>query len=115
MLIFPAFRSYLIQYNIFPLIKKHIIDPYYESHPDEDRTILRTLNIEMENDPALHQNTEEEEAVFQDMGRTDKADEEEEEDKGKKSTIPKQYNEYEMRKGKRLTKNVRADDDDDTI
>ena len=115
-LIFPAFRSYLIQYNIFPLIKKHIIDPYYEAHPDEDRTILRTLNIEMENDPALHQNAEEEpEAVFQDMGRTDKADPDEDEDKGRKNTIPKQYNEYEMRKGKRLTKNVRSDEDDDTI
>lgn len=34
--IFPSFRMFLIQFNVFPEVKKYIIDPYYEQHPDED-------------------------------------------------------------------------------
>ena len=34
--VYPGFRSYLIQYNIFDCIRKYMIDPYYEEHPDAD-------------------------------------------------------------------------------
>ncbi len=34
--IYPAFRSYLIQFNIFDCVRKFMIDPYYEQHPDAD-------------------------------------------------------------------------------
>ena len=36
MCIYPAFRSYLIQFNIFDCVRKFMIDPYYEQHPDAD-------------------------------------------------------------------------------
>lgn len=106
---FPAFRSYLIQYNIFPLIKKHMIDPYYKEHPGEDKEAKRALNIEDENDEP-----DETVAVFQDMGRTDREEEAEAESPVQRR-IPKQYDEREMRKAKRLTKHTQIDDDDDTI
>ncbi len=44
--IYPAFRSLLIQFSIFPYIKKVMIDPYYKDHPDADRTALRALNLD---------------------------------------------------------------------
>lgn len=34
--VFPGFSSMLIQYNIFDCIRKYMIDPYYEEHPDAD-------------------------------------------------------------------------------
>lgn len=43
--VFPAFRMFLIQFNIFPEIKKYIIDPYYKEHPDEDIEKRRDLGI----------------------------------------------------------------------
>jgi len=45
-LIYPAFRSLLIQFAIFPYMKKVMIDPYYEAHPEADRSALRLLNLE---------------------------------------------------------------------
>ncbi len=33
---FRWFRSLLIQFTVFPVIKKYLFDPYYEKHPDED-------------------------------------------------------------------------------
>ena len=47
---FPAFRFLMIQYFTFPAIKKFIIDPYYEEHPDEDIDKRRDLGIEVEED-----------------------------------------------------------------
>ena len=35
-LTYPGFKFLLVQYCCFPAIKKYIIDPYYEEHPDED-------------------------------------------------------------------------------
>ena len=32
----PAFRFLMIQFVAFPAIKKYMIDPYYEEHPDDD-------------------------------------------------------------------------------
>ena len=34
--IYPCFNALLIQFCTFPSIKKYIIDPYYEKHPDAD-------------------------------------------------------------------------------
>ena len=108
---YPAFRSFLIQYNIFPLIKKVMIDPYYKEHPEEGKKERHDLNIEPE-EP--EEQKEAEEAVFQDMGRTDREEPEEK----KPLNIPRQYTEQEMRRiNKRIrqTRQGSADDDDDTI
>lgn len=110
-LLFPAFRSYLIQYNIFPVVKKLMIDPYYKEHPGEDLEAKRALNLE---DLDSHENDEE--PVFRDMGRTVKEDEPEEETPSKKGVLPKQYTEQELRRGRRIyKKGASVDDDDDTI
>lgn len=58
--IFPAFRMFLVQYNVFPEIKKYIIDPYYKEHPDEDIEKRRDLGL-LDYDG--------EEAVFEDNGK----------------------------------------------
>lgn len=90
---FPAFRSFLIQFNVFPLIKKHIIDPYYNEHPDEDIEKRRDLNLEDGT-----QNLEE--PVFEDRGTQEK------------SVIPKQYSTEELREAKRYSASEQNDDDD---
>ncbi len=33
---FRWFRSLLVQFTVFPVIKKYLFDPYYDKHPDED-------------------------------------------------------------------------------
>ena len=58
-LIYPAFRSLLVQYAVFPYIKKNMIDPYYEAHPEASKKAMRALNIEVEDE-------EEQQAVFDD-------------------------------------------------
>ena len=55
--LFPQFRMFLIQFNVFPEIKKFIIDPYYAEHPDEDIEKRRELGVLDE---------EREDAVFDD-------------------------------------------------
>lgn len=57
-LFYPAFRSLLIQFSIFPYIKKTMIDPYYKEHPEADRSVMRVLNLEVEDGM--------EDAVFED-------------------------------------------------
>lgn len=47
---FPAFKFYIIQYNAFPIIKKHIIDPYYELNPDADIELRREIGVYDEED-----------------------------------------------------------------
>ena len=42
---FPAFKYLLVQYCVFPSVKKYIIDPYYEAHPDEDLDKRRDLGV----------------------------------------------------------------------
>ncbi len=61
--IYPAFRSLLIQFVIFPYVRKVMIDPYYEAHPEADRTALRLLNLD---DKAA-----DERAVFEDRQADD--------------------------------------------
>ncbi|MBO5929377.1 MAG: hypothetical protein J6Q42_05100, partial [Clostridia bacterium] len=89
----PAFRSFLIQFTVFPLVKKHIIDPYYKDHPDEDLDKRRDLNL-------ADDDIQPEDAVFEDIGTQEK------------TVIPKQYSEEEMSRAKRISK---EDEDDDTI
>ena len=48
LLTYPAFKFLLIQFCVFPSIKKYIIDPYYEEHPDEDIEKRRDLGIEVD-------------------------------------------------------------------
>lgn len=88
----PAFRSFLIQFMVFPLVKKHIIDPYYQEHPDEDIDKRRDLNL-------TDDITEPDDMVFEDRGTQEK------------TVIPKQYGEDEMRRAKRISNN----EEDDTI
>ena len=89
--LFPAFRSLLIQFTIFPVVKKHIIDPYYKEHPGEDIDKMRSLNLDPndipkpegeeeengedasglpENGDAVGEEDEDDDApIFQDRGR----------------------------------------------
>lgn len=92
---FPAFRSFLIQFNVFPLIQKHIIDPYYQEHPDEDMDKRRDLNLADDTQTS-------EETVFEDVGTQEK------------SVIPKQYSAEELRQSKRFSA-IEQKDEDDTI
>lgn len=104
--VFPAFRSFLIQFAIFPTIKRVIIDPYYEAHPEEDKDKRRDLNLEVEEETAS-----EDEVIFVDRGET--KPEETKEEKKPARTIPRQYTEAEMRRLE--NKRRQSDDDDDTI
>lgn len=45
--IFPTFRYLVIEHNIFPVIKKILIDPYYEKHPDEDIEKRKKLGLDV--------------------------------------------------------------------
>lgn len=99
----PGFRSLLIQFCIFPAIKRLIIDPYYEQNPDADKQARLDLNLEVPEDPADTQ-----EAVFTETVQ---------EKKETPSTLPRQYNEKEMRRfnNRVSAHNATDDDDDDTI
>ena len=111
--ILPGFRSLLIQYSIFPAIKKMIIDPYYEQNPNADKQARLDLGLDVEevtapaaeNKPAEDKPAEEE-VIFTDA--TPAAD-------TPKKALPKQYNEKEMRHFNRQVQSRGDDDDDDTI
>ena len=67
-ILFPSFRYLLVQYCVFPSIKKYIIDPYYEEHPDEDIEKRQNLGIKVEKktEPTPDGEEEEPENVFED-------------------------------------------------
>ncbi len=108
-LLFPAFRSFLIQFTIFPLIKRTIIDPYYKEHPEEDLDKRHDLNLDVEEAPQTmvedSEQAEDPDVIFTDVGKEELPTE----------SIPKQYSAEEMRKGRRLQKNTKDSDDDGTI
>lgn len=58
--ILPGFINLLIQFTIFPAIRKHMLDPYYEAHPEEDISLRQSLNLETDTeaeekpDPVFH-------------------------------------------------------------
>lgn len=60
MLIYPAFKALLVQFCTFPSIKKYIIDPYYEEHPDEDIEKRHDLGLKTQADEIAEQTEEEE-------------------------------------------------------
>ncbi len=57
---YPAFKYLLVQFCVFPSIKKYIIDPYYEEHPDEDLDKRRDLGVYVEEYEEDEENSEEE-------------------------------------------------------
>ena len=114
--ILPAFRSFLIQYSIFPAIKRLIIDPYYEANPNADKQARRDLGLDVEDEvPAAkpvedeqeEDKPEEDEVIFTDVTKK--------EDDVPKKSLPKQYNERELRHFNRQVSHRVTDDDDDTI
>lgn len=109
----PGFRSLLIQFCIFPSIKKLIIDPYYAANPGADKQARRDLNLDVEEDePAVEGDVPMEEAVFVDT----LPQPEEPKEKKAKRTLPRQYNEKEMRHfNRQVSSRGATDDDDDTI
>ena len=104
----PGFRSFLIQFSIFPAIKKLMIDPYYEANPDADKQARLDLNLEVaETETSVDAAATAEpveEPIFSDTLPQPEAE---------PSRIPHQYSEREMR---RFNNRIRAtEDDDDTI
>ena len=45
--VYPCFNALLVQFCTFPAIKKFIIDPYYEEHPDADLDKRRDLGLDI--------------------------------------------------------------------
>lgn len=45
---FPCYKALMVQYFVFPPIKKYIIEPYYKEHPFEDIDKRRDLGLEIE-------------------------------------------------------------------
>ena len=107
LLILPSFQSFLTQFAIFPLVKKHMIDPYYEAHPNEDAQQKQALNIEHKSEEPKN----DEDVVFRDMGRTDSYLGKDA--KERDYTIPKQYSEREMRRFQESKRRARHQDDAD--
>ncbi len=109
LLLFPAFRSFLIQFTIFPLIKRTIIDPYYQDHPGEDLDKRHDLNLDAEEATPTVKDAEEQsqdsDVIFQDLGK----------EESDTAPVPKQYSQDEMRKGRRLQRSSRVEDEDGTI
>lgn len=110
----PSFRSFLIQYSIFPAIKKMIIDPYYEQNPDADKQARRDLNLDVEEDAPADETALEQESApaAEEPIFTDTVPQE---DSAPAKPIPRQYSEREMRRFNRQVSRRSDDDDDDTI
>ncbi len=68
--VYPAFSHLLVQFCTFPSIKKYIIDPYYQEHPDEDIEKRKDLGIEIEEEDSEDNGDEDQDdengAVFSD-------------------------------------------------
>ncbi len=95
----PALQSLIIQFCVFPVIKKHMIDPYYEQHPEakKDKSLLNLFDDE----------EDDEERLFTDRGSQETGTPTQE----GTTVIPHQYSEKDMKRLRR----ERDDDDDDTI
>ena len=42
---YPAFKSLATQFCVFPSVRKYMIDPYYEEHPDADIELRRSMGL----------------------------------------------------------------------
>ncbi len=47
----PPVRFLIIQFNVFNVIKKYMIDPYYSEHPDDDIELRRRLGVYVDDTP----------------------------------------------------------------
>lgn len=99
LLVYPAFRAFLIQFVVFPQMKKSIIDPYYAEHPGEGIEKRRELGIEV-SEEEIAAAKKAEEPIFVDAPHRED------------SVIPRQYGEAEMRRVKKAKRDSSADDDD---
>ncbi len=97
----PPFRMLLTQFYVFPVVKKHLIDPYYREHPEEFEAARHHLNLENEET----RKEDEEKAIFHDVGSAEGTPEPRENGEKSGRTFPKQYS------GTR----TQSDDEDDTI
>lgn len=61
--VFPGFKSLLVQYCTFDVIRKFIIDPYYEKHPDDDIELRLSLGLDVPEKYRYHDDFEEQENV----------------------------------------------------
>lgn len=59
--IFPCFKALLVQFCTFHSIKKYIIDPYYEEHPDEDIEKRHDLGLSTPADEIEEENNDDDE------------------------------------------------------
>lgn len=105
--LFPAFRSLLIQFYIFPVVRKYLIDPYYQKHPEEKEKARQILNISYDEE---NEKPAGEEAVFKDRGSMKP----EGGSNAAPSQIPRQYSERELR-GRGRERLQREDNEDDVI
>lgn len=67
--VMPGFVNLFTQFCIFPKVKTLMIDPYYAEHKGEDVSLRRGLGLEIEE--------EDDENVFDDMGKTEETKKEE--------------------------------------
>ena len=59
--IFPCFKALLVQFCTFHSIKKYIIDPYYEEHPEEDIEKRHDLGLKTPEDEVEEESEEDDE------------------------------------------------------
>ena len=75
-----GFYFFTVNYLTFPALKKYIIDPYYEEHPQETSSMLESSGPEDEEKPEyvyhngrmIHRSALEQEVIFQDSPQTAK-------------------------------------------
>jgi len=100
LLFLPGVQWLVTQFCVFPVIKKHMIDPYYEEHPEEAKRDKALLNLFDDTDDEEEGG---EETVFTDRGTQEVPVQE--------STIPTQYSKRDIKRIRKQNQN----DDDDTI
>ena len=64
--IYPCFNALLIQFCTFHSIKKYIIDPYYEEHPDEDLDKRHDLGLDPVVEEVPSDDEEDSDVIFED-------------------------------------------------
>ena len=98
-LVVPPFRSLLIQFCIFPTVRRLMIDPYYRDNPHADKQARLDLNLDVEETEQTP-----EEPVFSDERPAEP----------EPTTFPKQYDERELRRFNARRTHA-GDEEDNTI
>lgn len=99
LLLLPAFRSLLIQFCIFPTVRRLMIDPYYRDNPQADKQARLDLNLDVEETEQTP-----EEPVFSDERPAEP----------EPTSFPKQYSDRELRRFNARRTHA-GDEEDDTI